>query len=104
MNFAGSSLGRSPATGKANGRTMHTVYVLQSGKDGNLYIGCSGNIEKRLAQHQKGQVRATKGRLPMTLVYKEEYDDLYEAFRKERFYKTAKGKKELKGKIHCRIV
>ncbi|MSU73634.1 GIY-YIG nuclease family protein [Candidatus Kaiserbacteria bacterium] len=83
---------------------MHFVYVLQSGKDGNLYIGCTGNVDLRLKQHEKGQVRATKGRRPLRLVYKEEYSDKYEAFRKERFYKTPKGKKELREKIHCGIV
>ena len=81
---------------------MHYVYVLRSIKDENLYIGCTKDIEVRLIQHGKGLVRATKSRLPVLLIYKEEYDDLYEAFRKERFYKTAKGKRELK-KI-CPIV
>ena len=80
------------------------VYVLQSRKDGNLYIGCTGDIERRLVQHYEGKVRATKSRLPVELIYKEEYSDIYEAFRKERFYKTPKGKKELKRKIHCQIV
>ena len=78
---------------------MHYVYVLRSQKDGNLYIGCTGNFETRILQHQTGKVRATKGRLPVELIYKEEYSDRYEAFRQERFYKTPKGKRELKGKI-----
>ena len=72
---------------------MHHVYVLKSQKDGNLYIGCTGDVAARILQHTKGQVRATKGRLPVELVYKEEYSDRYEAFRMERFYKTPKGKR-----------
>jgi putative endonuclease len=83
---------------------MHTVYVLRSKKDGNLYVGCTSNLSQRIEQHQKGDVRSTKGRLPMTLIYSEEYSDMYEAFRKERFYKTPKGKRELKLKIDCQIV
>lgn len=82
---------------------MQYVYVLQSGKDFNLYIGCTANVDKRLRQHQAGQVRATKGRLPIRLIYKEEYDDVYEAFRQERFYKTPKGKIELKEKLGDRL-
>ena len=35
----------------------------------------------------------------MELIYKEEYQDKYEAFKMERFYKTAKGKRILKSKI-----
>ena len=68
---------------------MQTVYVLQSSRDHNLYIGCTSDLSRRLDQHLKGKVRATKGRLPLTLIYKEEYSDVYEAFRRERFYKTA---------------
>lgn len=78
---------------------MHTVYVLQSEKDGNWYIGCTSNLEKRIVEHNKGRVRSTKTRTPFVVIYTEVYKDKYEAFRKERFYKTAKGKKELKRKI-----
>ena len=83
---------------------MHFVYVLRSQKDTNLYVGCTADIEKRFRQHQRGEVRSTKSRLPLELVYKEVYADKYEAFRRERFYKTPKGKKELREKIHCGIV
>lgn len=82
---------------------MHVVYVLRSEKDHNLYIGCTSDLSKRLAQHANGLIRATKHRLPMELIYKEEYSDMYEAFRIERFYKTPKGKRELKKK-YCGIV
>ena len=75
---------------------MHWIYILKSEKDKNLYIGCTGDLSKRITQHQKGLVRSTKNRLPIRLIYKERYDDVYEAFRKERFYKTPKGKRELK--------
>jgi len=78
---------------------MHTVYVLKSGKDNNLYIGCTSNLEKRLILHSSGKVFATKSRLPVNLVYSEIFEDKYEAFFTERFYKTAKGKKELLKKI-----
>lgn len=83
---------------------MHTVYVLRSQKDGDLYIECTQDLKKRLEQHEDGRVRSTKGRLPMKLVYKEEYSDIYEAFRKERFYKSPNGKRELRKKINCGIV
>ena len=83
---------------------MHFVYVLLSGKDGNLYIGCTSNINSRVRQHNQGLVRATKARRPLKLIYKEEYSDKYEAFRKERFYKSPKGKKELKERMLCRVV
>lgn len=78
---------------------MNSVYVLKSQKDGNLYIGCTSNIQKRLLMHEQGKVFSTKNRLPVELIYHETYDDKYEAFKMERFYKTAKGKRILKNKI-----
>lgn len=75
---------------------MHYVYVLKSKKDGCLYVGCTSDKEKRLAYHNAGFVRSTKSRKPFIMVYYEEYEDKYVAFERERFYKTAVGKRELK--------
>ena len=78
---------------------MHTVYVLRSEKDNNLYIGCTSDLEKRITLHQSGKVFATKSRLPIKLIYSESFEDKYDAFFTERFYKTAKGKRELMKKL-----
>ena len=78
---------------------MHIVYVLKSVKDGNLYVGCTKNIDGRLKLHNSGRVRSTKSIRPFLLIYQEKYEDRYEAFRIERYYKTPKGKKELLIKI-----
>ncbi|MBU4369149.1 GIY-YIG nuclease family protein [Patescibacteria group bacterium] len=75
------------------------IYVLKSLKDNNLYIGCTSNLKKRLDYHHKGNVKSTKHRRPLNLIYSEKYNNKYEAYKKERYYKTAKGKKELKNKI-----
>ena len=84
---------------------MYKVYALKSLKDGNLYIGCTSDLAERIEMHNKGNVFSTKSRLPFELVYSEEYVDKYEAYKMERFYKTAKGKKILKDKVgHCGIV
>lgn len=84
---------------------MQTIYVLKSEKDGNLYIGCTADINERVKYHNSGRVFSTKNRRPLVLIYKEEYLDKYEAFQKERYYKSAKGKREIKEKIkHCGIV
>ena len=75
---------------------MYIVYILKSLKDNNLYIGCTSNFENRINYHNSGRVKSTKNRRPFILLYKEKYSNIYEAFKKERYYKTAKGKKELK--------
>ena len=78
---------------------MHYVYVLKSKKDNNLYIGCTENLENRLEYHNSGKVKSTKHRVPFEIIFYEKYDNKYKAFEMERYYKTAKGKKELKLKI-----
>jgi len=42
-------------------------YILQSVKNGYYYIGSANNIERRLMQHSKGSVRATKNLRPLTI-------------------------------------
>ena len=85
---------------------MYSIYVLKSQKDENLYIGCTSDIKKRMEYHNEGRVFSTKSRRPLVLIFKEEFFDKYQAFRTERYYKSAKGKRELKAKIkhYCRIV
>ena len=78
---------------------MYTVYVLKSEKDGNLYVGCTSDLQKRIASHNSGKVRSTKSRVPLRLVFSEVFKDKHDAFFTERMYKTAKGKKILKEKI-----
>ena len=43
---------------------MHIVYVLKSEKDGNPYIGCTSDINKRIEYHSNGKVFFTKHRRP----------------------------------------
>jgi putative endonuclease len=80
-------------------KTMYFVYVLKSKKDDNLYIGCTEDLERRLKYHNSGKVRSTKPRIPFEVLYHETFTDKYEAFKREKYYKTARGKKELKLKI-----
>jgi len=78
---------------------VYFIYVLKSLKDYNLYIGCTSNLDKRLQYHNSGKVSSTKNRAPFELIYKECYKDKYIAYKTERYYKTAVGKRELKNKI-----
>jgi putative endonuclease len=71
---------------------MYYVYVLRSLKDGNLYIGQTSNLEKRLQYHNSGRVNSTKRRLPFQLVYTEEFDSRGDAIRREKILKDIKNK------------
>ena len=84
---------------------MYKIYVLRSLKDGNLYIGCTSNLSKRIKENDSKKVLSTKSRLPFKLIFSENCRDKYKAFEIERFYKTARGKKILRNKIiHSGVV
>ena len=59
------------------------VYLLRCA-DGTLYCGWSTDPERRLRQHQAGTAsRYTRRRLPVELVYKQEFETRSEAMREE---------------------
>jgi len=49
--------------------TTYFVYILRSLKDLNYYTGYTIDFERRLNQHNNGQVTSTKNRIPFELVY-----------------------------------
>ena len=60
------------------------MYILECA-DASYYIGSTKYLELRLAQHQAGEgANHTKKRLPVRLVYFEEYARIDEAFRREK--------------------
>ena len=52
---------------------MFYTYVLKSKKDGKLYIGSTNDLKRRLTQHNSGEVKSTKPRIPFILIYYEAY-------------------------------
>jgi len=75
------------------------VYVLQSERDGKFYVGYTKNIQKRLEEHNKGNVKSTKNRLPMKLVYWEGCLNQTDATQREKYLKTAWGKRYIKNRL-----
>jgi putative endonuclease len=60
------------------------LYILEC-SDGSYYTGSTIDIELRLRQHQNGQgANHTKKRIPVKLVYLEEYTRIDEAFYREK--------------------
>ncbi|MEG1441395.1 MAG: GIY-YIG nuclease family protein, partial [Oscillospiraceae bacterium] len=58
---------------------MNYTYILKCG-DGSLYCGYTNDLEKRLHTHNSGNgAKYTKGRLPVILVYSEEFKTKSEA-------------------------
>ena len=60
-----------------------TVYLLKCA-DGTLYCGCTNNLTKRLAAHNRGQgAKYTRSRRPVALAWQEEQPDRSAALRRE---------------------
>src|SRR3970282_2989871 len=63
---------------------MAWMYILKCADD-SYYVGSTKNLELRVSQHQSGKVsRYTSGRLPVELVYGEEYDRVSDAYYREK--------------------
>ena len=80
----------------AHKRKMYFVYVLQSVTDERLYIGFTNNIEKRFRDHNSGKNLSTQSRRPFNLIYYEAHLVKEDALRRERYFKTTKGKTTLR--------
>ena len=60
------------------------MYILKCA-DESYYTGSTVNLELRLEQHQNGEgANHTRKRLPVELVYYEEYQNIAEAFYREK--------------------
>jgi len=62
---------------------MFYVYILQSKKTGEIYIGCSSDLKKRFLQHNSGSELATRKSYPWNLVYYEAYSTQKLALKRE---------------------
>src|SRR5690554_3099773 len=60
------------------------MYILEC-SDGSYYTGSTNNLELRMEQHQNGEgANHTKKRLPVKLLYTEEFTRVDEAFYREK--------------------
>ena len=71
---------------------MAYTYILLTDK-GTYYVGSTDDLEKRLHDHRSGEVRSTKTRLPVQLVYSEHFPSRGEAQEKEYRIKKWKSRK-----------
>ena len=74
---------------------MNYVYILKCSDD-SLYTGWTNNLEKRFKAHSTGKgAKYTKARLPVELVYYEEFEDKIDAMKREYEIKQLKRKEKL---------
>jgi len=78
---------------------MWYVYVLQSEKDRKFYTGVTSDLRRRFLEHQQGKVFSTKNRRPLKLIYYEACINREDAERREKYLKTAWGKRYIKNRL-----
>ena len=62
---------------------MHYAYIVKC-SDGTYYTGYTNDLEKRLLTHNAGKgAKYTRNRLPVEMVYFEEYEEKSEAMKRE---------------------
>jgi putative endonuclease len=79
---------------------MFYTYVIQSTQEPSFfYKGHCEDLNKRLEQHNLGSTKSIKNKDPFKIVYWEEFETRQEAIRREKYFKTAAGRRYLKTKL-----
>ena len=68
-----------------------TVYILKSQKDQKYYYGYTSDLKSRLMQHNLGQVKSTRSRVPFNVHYTEKFETKREAIKRELYFKSYDG-------------
>ena len=71
---------------------MWFVYILKSLKDGDLYVGSTNNLRRRLADHNSGVVDSTRHRAPFTMEAYVAVRDKAKAIELEKYFKSGSGR------------
>ena len=74
---------------------MFYLYVLRSQQTGDLYVGSTADVEKRLQRHNRGDAKSTRHGVPWAVLHTESFVTRSEAVRRERYYKTGRGREEI---------
>ena len=53
---------------------MFYVYILRSKKDGDIYLGSTNDLKRRVTEHNQGLSISTKNRRPFEIIYYEAYE------------------------------
>jgi len=75
---------------------MHHVYILLNEAKTRTYTGVADDVDKRLGEHNSGRVKSSRPYRPYKVIHTELFKTLIEARQKEKFYKSATGRRRLK--------
>jgi putative endonuclease len=75
---------------------VYVVYVRRSETTGRRYIGSCQDLDVRFREHNAGESKATKHGIPWQLIHREEFSTRAEAVRREKYFKTGRGRDDLR--------
>ena len=75
---------------------MWQVYILFSCTTKRTYVGCTGDLGKRLKCHNLGMVKSTKFGIPWEIMYTEDHSTYLEVNRREKYFKNGAGRRKIK--------
>ena len=78
---------------------MYYTYVIKSEFYDFYYKGHCESLEIRQKQHNSGSTQSIKSYKPFKIVYFEEFETREEAVKREKYFKSAAGRRFLKTKI-----
>jgi len=73
-----------PGSENSTAIMFYYVYVLESQKNGSLYIGYTNNLRKRIVEHNRKMSFSTKLFTPWQIIHYEAYRNKEDAKRRER--------------------
>jgi putative endonuclease len=76
--------------------TFYYVYVLQSKVKDFIYVGFTTDLKRRFREHNAGQSFSTRPYVPFELIFYEAYRNMKDAKRREKYFKTTKGRQILR--------
>jgi putative endonuclease len=69
-----------------------------------LYVGRTNNLKRRINDHFKSKVRSTKKFGNMKLIFYEAFLSKQDCIRREKYFKSSKGKSSLKQIVRNSII
>lgn len=79
-----------------NKAKMHYLYILLNEAKTRTYTGVADDVNKRLAVHNAGKVKASRPYRLYNIIHTESFETLKAARQKEKFYKSTTGRRRLK--------
>lgn len=77
----------------------YVVYILLSERDGGLIIDHTIDLALTMAEHEAGEKKSTRYRLPVKMIHKETVKSFNQVKMRERYWQSREGEKEIESWI-----